>query len=620
MKKISSRLKIWLYLSIPILLLLVFLLMLSHLAWAKKYESRIYPGISVGTVSLGGLTENEARQKINTQADVLEKIGLAFELNGKKINVPSEVIADSIDFTQETFSINRDLTLRNAFNQGRDNDWLTSFSRWIFGNWKILHLDAAYDISPEIITKVLKNDYADQEIPSENATLKLNNKGDLEITSEKNGLAIDYSAALKEINKSLANLDDQVIILETITIEPDTTAKSLTNLISKAEEIGKLAPFKVTAKDYYSTINKALLISWIKTDADNQIDFDREKIKEFISKDLSSKVDQEAEEPRFKIVSGRMSFWQAGVEGRKINLEKSADRIAQEILEKNQKEITLELEIIPVVSMEDGDIEIKELLGTGHSNFTGSSASRKKNITVGANSVQGLLIKPGEEFSLVKQLGDVSEASGYYPELVIKGNKTVKEFGGGLCQVATTLFRSTLATGLPITARQNHSYRVSYYEPAGTDAAVYIPNPDVRFINDTKNYILIQSRISGNDIYFDFWGVKDGRIASSTKPTIYNIVKPAPKKTIVSNDLKPGQTKCTESAHNGADAYFDYTVTYADGGVTTKRFKSHYVPWQAVCLVGPSVATSTPVVATSTPPITNISTSTTVTTTTTPAN
>jgi len=600
MKRNHTRLKIWLYLSIPILLLLVFLLMVAHLAWAKKYESRIYPGISVGAISLGGLTKDEARQKIDTQADVLEKTGLVFELNNKKTTISSEVIADSVDFTQEAFSINRDLTLENAFNQGRENDWLTSFSRWIFGNWKTLQLDAAHSVSPEIITKVLQNHYSDQEILSENATLKLNNE-ELEITPEKDGLTINYSAVTKEIDNRLANLNNKEIKLTTTVLSPETTVKNLTELLPEAKKISELAPFKVTAGDYYSTITKTLLISLIKTDKDGNIDLDRDKIKKFITEDLSSRVDQASEEPRFKIIAGRMSSWQAGVEGRKINLDNSAEKITQEILEKGEKEIVLDLEIIPIASMEAGDIVIKELLGTGHSNFAGSSSNRKKNIAIGASTVQGLLIKPGEEFSLVKQLGDVSEESGYYPELVIKGNKTVKEFGGGLCQIATTLFRSALATGLPITARQNHSYRVSYYEPAGTDAAVYIPNPDVRFINDTKNYILIQSRTSGNDIYFDFWGVKDGRIASSTKPTIYNVVKPEPKKLIVSNELKPGETKCTESAHNGVDAYFDYTVTYADGKVSERRFKSHYVPWQAVCLVGPATATSTPVIATSTP-------------------
>lgn len=609
MKKISPRLKIWLYLSIPIVLLLIFFSMLAHLAWAKKYESRIYPGISIGNISLGGLTEDEARQKIDAQAEILEKDGLNFELNGKKINIPKEAIADSIDFTQESFSINRNLTLKNAFDQGRDNDWLTSFSRWIFGDWKTLKLEAVYNISPEVITTVLKNNYSDQEISSENASLKLNNKEEIEVVPEKDGLGLNYEDAIEKSNHLLANLGNETIYLKTEVLNPETTTEDLNELLSEAEEIIQLAPIKIKAKDYYSTVNKTLIISWIKTNQEGKIDFDREKIKAFILKDLSSRFDQEAEEPRFKIVSGRMSFWQAGVEGRKINLEKSAEKIVQEILNDHKKEIDLELEIIPVVSMEEGDVVIKELLGTGHSNFAGSSSSRKKNIAVGANAVQGLLIKPGEEFSLVKQLGDVSEESGYYPELVIKGNKTVREFGGGLCQVATTLFRSALATGLPITARQNHSYRVSYYEPAGTDAAVYIPNPDVRFVNDTKNYILIQSRISGNNIYFDFWGVKDGRVASSTEPTIYNIVKPAPKKTIVSQDLKPGETKCTESAHNGADAYFDYKVTYADGKVVTKRFKSHYVPWQAVCLVGPTPTTTKPV-ATSTPPVTTPSTTT----------
>ncbi len=89
---------------------------------------------------------------------------------------------------------------------------------------------------------------------------------------------------------------------------------------------------------------------------------------------------------------------------------------------------------------------------------------------------------------------------------------------------------------------------------------------------------------------------------------VYNIVKPPATKIIETDTLKPGEKKCTERAHNGADAYFDYTVIYPEGATTTleqtRRFKSHYVPWQEVCLVGKSAssspATSTPPVATST--------------------
>jgi vancomycin resistance protein YoaR len=252
------------------------------------------------------------------------------------------------------------------------------------------------------------------------------------------------------------------------------------------------------------------------------------------------------------------------------------------------------------------DFGIKEILGTGHSSFAGSPKNRRHNIAVGAESVNGILIKPGEEFSLIKTLGDINAESGYLPELVIKDNKTIPEYGGGLCQIGTTVFRATYASGLPVTMRRNHSYRVSYYEPAGTDATIYDPWPDYRFVNDTKNHILIQSRIEGDDIYFEFWGTPDGRTATHTYPVIYNIAKPGPTKIIETEDLKPGEKKCTERAHNGADAYFDYTVEYnkanppqiikekleaneeveeSDYTIET-RFRSHYVPWREVCLVG----------------------------------
>jgi len=138
----------------------------------------------------------------------------------------------------------------------------------------------------------------------------------------------------------------------------------------------------------------------------------------------------------------------------------------------------------------------------------------------------------------------------------------------------------------------HHSYRVSYYEPAGTDATIYNPRPDFRFINDTAHHILIQVRIEGNNLYFDMWGTNDGRIIEKTDPVIYNITSPGPTKIIETLDLEPGKKKCTERAHNGADAYFDYKVSYPAGIASTSpitkevRFSSHYIPWQEVCLLG----------------------------------
>lgn len=183
-------------------------------------------------------------------------------------------------------------------------------------------------------------------------------------------------------------------------------------------------------------------------------------------------------------------------------------------------------------------------------------------------------------------IGKVDETTGFLPELVIKGDRTIPEFGGGLCQIGTTTFRAALDAGLPITERQNHSYRVVYYEPAGMDATIYDPRPDLKFINDTGNYILFVAKISGDNLTFEFWGTKDGRQVEMTKPNIWNITKPPPMKEIKTADLPPGEKKCTEKEHNGADAQFSRTITYPNGETKDEVWKSHYKPWQAVCLIG----------------------------------
>jgi vancomycin resistance protein YoaR len=160
---------------------------------------------------------------------------------------------------------------------------------------------------------------------------------------------------------------------------------------------------------------------------------------------------------------------------------------------------------------ETNNLGIKELVAVGESNFAGSPRNRRVNIKVGADKFQGLIIKPGEEFSFNKFLGDVDAENGYLPELVIKRTGTVPEFGGGLCQVSSTAFRAAMNAGLPITARRNHSYAVKYYAPQGTDATIYPGVQDFKFVNDLPSHLLIRTRIEGDKLFYDFYGTKDER-------------------------------------------------------------------------------------------------------------
>lgn len=238
---------------------------------------------------------------------------------------------------------------------------------------------------------------------------------------------------------------------------------------------------------------------------------------------VAGKINSNPSDSRFKIVDGKVTLFSLSEKGLRLDEEKSLEALLAKLRDKTI-DTKLDLpytEIDPLVTTESVDnMGIDTLIGEGHSNFRGSPKNRIFNINVATDRFDGILIKPGEEFSFVKILGEVDGEHGYLPELVIKQDKTEPEFGGGICQVSTTAFRAAIYSGLEITARRNHAYPVGYYNPQGMDSTVYIPKPDLRFKNDTPGYVLIQTKIVGTELTFQFYGTSDGRKTTVIGPTI----------------------------------------------------------------------------------------------------
>ena len=120
--------------------------------------------------------------------------------------------------------------------------------------------------------------------------------------------------------------------------------------------------------------------------------------------------------------------------------------------------------------------------------------------------------------------------------------------GGGVCQVSTTFFRAALNTGLPITERHAHAYRVGYYENdsgPGLDATIFSPDVDLKIKNDTPGAILIQTEIDkeNNLLYFRLYGKKDGRTAEISPVTVTSEQPPLPPLYQDDLTLKKGVTK-----------------------------------------------------------------------------
>lgn len=612
-EKAKNRMK-WLLAPAIIFFILSVFAALCSFAWNKIYSHRIYPNIFIGSLDVGNKTVEQAKNLINSEVNKISQTGVLFSYKNGATAVMPLIASAGADIAVQIAYFNVEQAVGQAFGYGRNRGTLTNLKEKLSLLAGKKQLFIPISINQPQAEKILQHAFAPIFLPAEDAKLAVQKKqpeGNYEfsVEKEKAGKIIDCEQAIDQMVKNLSALNNKEIKLATITQYPKIFSADALNIGAKAEKILSAAPLTLAYENKKWIIDKDALAGMLALEKnDSEFDkitvgLDEAKINVHLREQIAPQINRKPIEAKFQMSGGKVSEFQNGQDGIVLDTEETFSKIKHEIF--NSNPIELAVNKLPVLSSAGdlNDFGIKEIIGIGSSNFAGSPANRRHNIKIGAAAVSGTLIKPGEEFSLLKILGEVSAAAGYLPELVIKENKTTPEFGGGLCQIGTTVFRATLESGLPVTMRRNHSYRVQYYEPAGTDATIYDPWPDYKFINDTPHHILIQAKFSGDNLSFEFWGTKDGRVVEKTKPIIYNIIKPEPTKIVETVELKPGEKKCVEKPHNGADAYFDYKISYADGQIEEKRFSSHYVPWREVCLLGVEKLSGTDnASATSTPP------------------
>ncbi len=314
---------------------------------------------------------------------------------------------------------------------------------------------------------------------------------------------------------------------------------------------------------------------------------------------LKQQIDVKPVDALFSFDKGKVVAFRVSKNGKAVDVKKLKQDIFSKMLSVMLSDrvqnftMTIPIMVVPptVATEKVNNLGIKELIAEGTSLFQHSIENRAFNINLAASRLNGILIPPGQVFSFVKTIGDVSSFTGYKQAYVIENGKTVLGDGGGLCQVSTTLFRAALAAGLPIIERNPHAYRVGYYEqdsPPGIDAAVYAPSVDLKFKNDTGNYILVQSFVDMNEyrLTFDLYGTKDDREVTINKPVILG-QSPAPEPKFQDDPtLSKGEVKQVDFQADGANVFFTRTVKKENKIILSDKFVSNYRPWQAVFLKG----------------------------------
>jgi vancomycin resistance protein YoaR len=574
--------------------------------YGMAHAGKIFPGVSVSGIDLSGLTAQEAATLLARQLDYPQRGKIIFQ-EGQTLwtATPAEL----------GLFLDAQTTALAAFNVGRSGGYLeqtrTRWQAWSSG----VTISPLFVFDQRIAQAYLQSIAAQVDRPIVEASLGVSGI-DVVVRSGQVGRTLDVPAALVALSAQLQTLTDGIIPLvvhETPPVILDVSeqaelARSILSapLVLRIPSAAPDDPGPWTFEP--ETLAGLLAIERVTTSEGEryQVGLSSVALRSFLGGIAPSMVVY-PQNARFIFNDDtrQLELLRPAVIGRALDIDTSIQVINEQVAA-GQHAIDLDMEYTNPPVTDDATAEslgITELVSMETSYFRGSSADRIQNITVAASQFHGLLVAPGESFSMAAYLGDVSLDNGYAEALIIYGDRTILGVGGGVCQVSTTLFRTAFFGGFQIDERYAHAYRVGYYEQtanghnpdyAGLDATVYAPVVDFRFTNDTPYWLLMETYISGTSLTWKFYSTSDGRTVEWSTSGLQNVVEPPDPLYEENPDLPRGTIRQVDWAVDGADVTVTRTV-YRDGGVLhSDRFVTHYIPWRAVYQYGPGTEIPTP--------------------------
>ena len=295
-------------------------------------------------------------------------------------------------------------------------------------------------------------------------------------------------------------------------------------------------------------------------------------VKTYVEK-LAEEYNRDAEEGDITFANGYPEVT-GGETGIAVNVDQSVSSIMK-ALEGDGTELTVVAEVQkPSVTKEELS-QVKDVLGTA-TTYYGSSYERNTNVEVGASKINGTLIMPGETFSVTAAVTPFNADNGYYPAPSYESGQVVDTYGGGICQVSTTLYNAVLKAELQVDERHNHTMLVSYVDPS-KDAAIAEGLMDFIFTNNTDAPIYIYGVGYQGTLNFTIYGheTRDpNRSISFRSETLSQTDASTNVKLVAKSDQNIGYLNQTQSAHQGLEAVLWKDIVNADGTTDTDQVNS----------------------------------------------
>lgn len=301
--------------------------------------------------------------------------------------------------------------------------------------------------------------------------------------------------------------------------EPKSTKSQLTKAQDGPAKVLMSAPVKMNIADKKLEVSPEEICraaTWTLNGKELEPSLDGKKLRDFTLKSLSG-LETEPVDARFSFESGAPQVINS-VDGKKLDPEELSGKVTAGAVSPENREVTVDLTPIPPnFSTEDAKkAGVKEILGEFATPLTADTV-RTGNLRNGARILTGLVIGPGEEFSLEKSLGPITAENGWAKSGVIENGVHTTAMGGGLSQMCVTALNAAWFSGMDLVEFHPHSVWLTRY-PMGRECTLWTGSLDLKWKNSTPNSVALQSWVSGGQLHVRIWGTKYYEVKTSQSP------------------------------------------------------------------------------------------------------
>jgi vancomycin resistance protein YoaR len=523
----------------------VFLFVLFVAVDGGLYYNEIHHGIRVAGQDLGGLSCDEATAALTTLVEDTRKQSIVLTRGDESWKVLPRDVGTTIDVPA---------AVSTAMSLTRDGNAFVDLGRRIGLYFSGRNLPLQGTVDDAKVDELL--DELAEELDRQPRNARMVFYGDqITIAEEKPGVAVDKDALGAQLTALLFMLDGTELQVPMVVTEPDIGAADVSPALEDASTMissdlvlthGDLS-WTFTPRDIasfmdltYKTVGGVSTMVPTLSAAKMRVFFDG----------IEDSVDTPGVNATMD--SDGQTVWVVpAVDGQVLDRERTAAALSNAALWVHGRTAGVVLTAMDpdLTTAEVKDMGIEDLLASYATTPYRGSKNRQNNVRLGTSLCSGILLAPGEEFNTDKRLGKRDRAHGWRTAPGIVGNGQLKNvYGGGICQVSTTLFNAVFEAGLEIVERHNHSMFIGHY-PYGRDATVAGGGgKNMRFRNDTDHYIFIWGKSTGVVTEFYVWGISDGRTVTSSF-----------------------------SGFRGRRCTVTRTVIWPDGTAKTEEFVSRYV-------------------------------------------